>query len=169
MVDQKTPNCDDNDISLDQPKAVKVLSDDHVACKQHRRRRKIAYATLSYGAECPALTCALNMREVINKYNKSDSSGNMKNNIKCDDDDIIDVIIIRVGEAIPESKLPQNVTQRVVNPTKAKGKYQWTHTYSKFWIATWYEYDAVVFLDSDVLLLKPLNELIDLAIEVPGR
>lgn len=42
------------------------------------------------------------------------------------------------------------------------------HTYSKFWIAKWKKYDAVVFIDADVLLFRPLDELVELARSVPG-
>jgi hypothetical protein len=113
----------------------------------------VAYATLSYGSDiCPHLTHALNVREVLNINGLNE----------------VEVLIMRIGDPIPEVRIPNGVQQRLVNATRAKGSHQWSDAYAKFWVATFSEYDAVVFLDADVLLLKPLHELVELAISVPG-
>ena len=72
-----------------------------------------------------------------------------------------------MGRPIPDARLPRNVTQRVVSPTVARGNHQWKHIYAKFHIAAM-DYDTVAFLDADVLLLRPLTELVELALAVPG-
>ena len=55
----------------------------------------------------------------------------------------------------------------VVDPPKTIGKPQWRHTFAKFWVAQMYEFDSVAVLDYDVLLLKPLDVMFELADEIP--
>jgi len=120
------------------------------------KKPRVAYTTLSYGDDlCPALTSAFIMHDVLSNHNDTNSRYD------------IDVIIMRVGDPIPHQRIPVGVIQRAVKQAKAKGNYQWTHTYAKFWIKDWDEYDVVIFLDSDVMLLNPLNVLIDKARDSP--
>jgi len=118
------------------------------------QRPRFAYVTLSYGEDiCPPLTVTMNVRNVLNEHSKYAQQ--------------TDVIILRLGELIPPDLMPKGVQQRPIQETVMKGKFSgWKHTYSKFWIARMDEYDAVLFLDSDVLLYKDLDDLIDVALNL---
>ena len=71
----------------------------------------------------------------------------------------------QVGQCLGDIVPP--VEQRVVDPPKTIGKPQWRHTFAKFWVAQMYEFDSVAVLDYDVLLLKPLDVMFELADEIP--
>ncbi|KAL3905519.1 MAG: hypothetical protein SGARI_004420, partial [Bacillariaceae sp.] len=107
---------------------------------------RIAYATLSYGYQiCPALTATHQFQKVISQQSKYANS--------------TDIIIMRLGAPILPQFLPNGVQQLPVQETPVKGRASnWIHTFSKFWV-TKLDYDAVVFLDADVFLYKPLDAL----------
>lgn len=125
----------------------------HHAPKQQKLKSnpRVAYATLSYGEHlCPVLTATTQIRKVLKDMS-------------------VDVIIIRVGDPIPTALMPPGVQQLIVNATNAQGKYAYKQTYSKFYVAHWYQYEVVVFVDSDILLLQPLNHLVQVAMATtPG-
>ena len=113
--------------------------------------KKHAYVVLSYGDDarsniCPTLVAAYGIRQVVSNATA--------------------VIIMRIGVPIAAAELPAGVEQRHVQPPRTSGRYQWKHSFAKFWIAEMYEFDAVAFLDFDVLLFKPLDVMLDLADEV---
>ena len=83
--------------------------------KESTKKPRVAYTTLSYGDDtCAALTAALNVREVLNQDPYASSTRYHT-----------DVIIMRIGDPIPDSNLPDGVIQRMVKPTKALGMHQW--------------------------------------------
>jgi hypothetical protein len=120
------------------------------------------------------LTLALNIQQQQHQQQTQSTHG-----VKYKD---ADILILRLGTPIPSRYflpfLPGSgggggggvgtVQQRLIQATSAKGKFGgWVHTYSKFWIAQYDEYDAIVFVDSDVLLLRGVEDLIDVALALP--
>lgn len=102
-----------------------------------------AYAFLSYGSDVrPVLIAATNCRRLAGKS--------------------VEVIIARIGQPIPTAQLPDGVTQRQVSKPINKGRYQWVHSFAKFWVSQWYEFDSIIFLDTDILLFQSLDHLFDL-------
>lgn len=101
--------------------------------------RKLAYVFLSYGSPKPAIVAAERCRRLVPNTD-------------------IDIIISRLGDPIHE--IPNGVIQRQISYPKTLGHYQWKWSIAKFYPALWYEYEVVIVLDTDIILLKPLNELL---------
>jgi hypothetical protein len=120
------------------------LHGSHTRHHSPTRQRMTAYAFLSYGREiCPAIVAAAMCRQ-LTRHDR-------------------EVVIVRVGDPLPAHMLPAGVKQRIVPQARNKGKYQWIHTFAKFWPSQWYEYETVVVMDTDVLLLNSLDSLFEIA------
>jgi hypothetical protein len=119
---------------------------------------RVAYVTLSYGdLVCPSLAATFQFHKVISSHSKYSAT--------------TDVVLMRLGAPIQPQFIPYGVQQRMIQETSVKASVSgWLHTFAKFRVASWYEYDVVVFLDSDVLLYKPLDDLVDQILneEEPG-
>jgi hypothetical protein len=114
-------------------------------CKRHSgeygcpEQNRYAYVFVSYGDPTPAIKASKRCTALVGKN--------------------IDVVIARLGKPIPT--LPDGVQQRMVDYPKTKGRYQWKWAYAKFYPALWYEYDATLVMDTDNVMLKSLNHLLD--------
>ena len=117
--------------------------------------RRRAYALLNYGddraMQCATMAAALACRRV------SDRSE-------------YDVVLIRVGAPLAGDLIPDGVIQKPVPAPATRGRYQWSNTFAKFYVATelFSEYASVVFVDADVLIRRPLLPLFEAAESLPG-
>ena len=117
--------------------------------------RRRAYALLNYGddraMQCATMAAALACRRV------SDRSE-------------YDVVLIRVGAPLAGDLIPDGVIQKPVPAPATRGRYQWSKTFAKFYVATelFSEYASVVFVDADVLIRRPLLPLFEAAESLPG-
>lgn len=113
-----------------------------------------AYVLLSYGsdkrAQCATITAALACRQVAETAQ-------------------YDVVLLRIGEPIDESILPRGIQQVSVEEPVTRGRYQWTSTFAKFYVATerFSKYASIVFVDADTLVRKPLTPLFEVAEVLP--
>ena len=81
-----------------------------------------------------------------------------------------DVVLIRVGAPLAGDLIPDGVIQKPVPGPATRGRYQWSKTFAKFYVATelFSEYASVVFVDADVLIRRPLLPLFEAAESLPG-
>lgn len=61
---------------------------------------------------------------------------------------------------------PPGVSIRLVATPRTRGRWQWSLTFAKLWVGAWYEYDAVMVIDDDVLVLRSLRHLFEAAARV---